>query len=215
LNTSNTKADLAVLETSIQKTEVRAPFSGKLGLKQVSVGAYVTTQTVITTIQKTNSLRLDFDVPEKYAVQLKQGSIVNFTTDATRRNYTASVFATESGIQETTRTLTLRARVIGDQSGLIPGGYAKVKLIMNSNPNALMIPTQAIIPQARGKQVIIYRRGTANFIDVTTGVRDSANVEILSGVNKGDTIITTGLMSLKPNMKVAIQKVANLNKKNS
>jgi membrane fusion protein (multidrug efflux system) len=210
LNASSTRADLAVIETSIQKTEIRAPFSGKLGLKMVSPGAYVTTQSVITSIQKTNSLRIDFDVPEKYAVQMKKGDIINFQTDATgKRIFSAVVFATESGITEATRTLTIRARVNANQTGLIPGGFVKVNLVFNSNPNALMVPTQAIIPQARTKQIIIYKGGTAEFTNVTTGVRDSANVEILSGVEKGDTIITTGLMSLKPNMKVSIRKVSN------
>ena len=210
LTASSTRADLDVIQTSIQKTEVRAPFSGKLGLKMVSPGAYVTTASVITSIQKTNALRIDFDVPEKYAVQMKKGDIINFQTDATgKKAYSAVVYATESGITEATRTLTIRARVTGDASGLIPGGFVKVNLVFNSNPNALMVPTQAIIPQARTKQVILYKNGEAIFNNVTTGVRDSANVEILSGVEKGDTIITTGLMSLKPNMKVSIRKVSN------
>ena len=210
LNATSTRADLDVIQTSIQKTEVRAPFSGKLGLKMVSTGAFVTTASVITSIQKTNALRIDFDVPEKYAVQMKKGDIINFQTDATgNKVYSAVVYATESGITEATRTLTIRARVNGNQAGLIPGGFVKVNLVFNSNPNALMVPTQAIIPQARTKQIILYKNGTAVFNNITTGVRDSANVEIVSGVEKGDTIITTGLMSLKPNMKVSIRKVSN------
>ena len=210
LNVSNTKADLDVIQTSIQKTEIRAPFSGKLGLKLVSPGAYVTTTSVITSIQKTNSLRIDFDVPEKYAQQMKKGDIINFQTDASgKKIFSATVFATESGIAEASRTLTIRATVIGNETGLIPGGFVKVNLVFNSNPAALMVPTQAIIPQARSKQIIIYKGGAAKFVDVTTGVRDSTNVEIVNGVQKGDTIITTGLMSLKPNMKVAIRKVEN------
>jgi membrane fusion protein (multidrug efflux system) len=125
------------------------------------------------------------------------------------RNYTAVVAATESGIEQATRTLTIRARVQGDQAGLIPGGFAKVKISFDPNPNALMIPTQAIIPQARGKKVVLFRGGTADFIDVTTGPRDSTNVQITSGLNQGDTIIVTGLLSIKPEAKVTLNKIVN------
>jgi len=191
---------------------VRAPFSGKLGLKEISTGAYVTPQSVIATIQKTNNLRIDFNVPEKYTPRVKIGQYINFTIEGTDRNYTAVVAATQSGIEQTTRTLTLRAKVQGDQTGLMPGGFAKVKMSFEPDNNALMIPTQAIIPQARGKKVVLYNGGTANFVDVVTGVRDSTNVQITDGLKKGDTIIVTGLLSLKPEAKVTLNKIVNQKK---
>jgi membrane fusion protein (multidrug efflux system) len=209
LQVSNLRADIDILRTSIAKTQIRAPFSGKLGLKEVSTGAYVTPQSVIAIIQKTGNLRIDFNVPEKYTHQLKMGQYVNFTVEGSDRNYTAVVTATQSGIEQTTRTLTIRAKVKGDQAGLVPGGFAKVKMSFDPNPNALMIPTQAIIPQARGKKVALYKGGTASFVDVTTGVRDSSNVQIVNGLNKGDTVIVTGLLSVKPESKVTINKIVN------
>ncbi|HEU4471787.1 MAG TPA: efflux RND transporter periplasmic adaptor subunit [Flavisolibacter sp.] len=205
LEVSNLRADLDIINTSIARTVVRAPFSGKLGLKTVSTGAFVTPTSIITTIQKTSGLRLDFNVPEKYTGQISTGQFVNFTVEGSSRNYTAVVMATESGIEETTRSLTIRARVRGDETGLVPGGFAKVKLAFEPDPNALMIPTQAVIPQARGKKVYVYRDGTADFIDVTTGVRDSVMVQVTSGLNKGDTVITTGLLGLKPDAKVVLK----------
>ena len=210
LDVSNLRADLDIIRTSIAKTEIRAPFSGKLGLKAVSIGAYVTPQSVITSIQKTSGLRIDFSVPEKYTSQLKKGQFVNFTVEGSGRNYSAVIQATESGIAETTRTLTVRALVKGDQTGLVPGGFAKVKMQFDSNPSALMIPTQAIIPQARGKKLALFKGGTAEFVDVTTGIRDSSNVQITSGLNKGDTVIVTGLLSVKPDSKVQLNKIVNL-----
>lgn len=212
LNVSNLRADLDIIRTSIQKTEVRAPFSGKLGLKEVSTGAYVTPQSIITSIQKTSNLRVDFTVPEKYTAQIKKGSTVNFTVEGMNQNFTAVVMATESGIEQTTRTLTVRAQVKGDQNGLVPGSFAKVKLSFDPDPNALMIPSQAVIPQARGKKVALYRGGTAAFVEVETGVRDSSSVQILSGLNKGDTVIVTGLLSVKPESKVALNKITNSGK---
>jgi membrane fusion protein, multidrug efflux system len=209
LNVSNLRADLDIIRTSIAKTEIRAPFSGKLGLKEVSTGAFVTPSSVITSIQKTSGLRLDFNVPEKYTGQIHPGQYVNFTVEGNGRNYTATVLATESGITEDTRSLTIRAQVKGDETGLIPGAFAKVKLSFQPDPNAIMIPTQAIIPQARGKKVYVYNNGKADFVEVETGVRDSSNVQITSGLKKGDTVIVTGLLSLKPEARVTIKTITN------
>jgi membrane fusion protein, multidrug efflux system len=209
LNVSNLRADLDIIRTSIDKTEIRAPFSGKLGLKGVSTGAYVTPASVITTIQKTSDLRIDFNVPEKYVGRIKNGQYINFSIEGNERNYTAVVAATESGIAENTRSLTIRARVKGDETGLVPGGFAKVKLSFAPDPNALMVPTQAIIPQARNKKVYVYRGGIADFVDVETGIRDSSNIQITSGLKQGDTVIVTGLLGLKPDAKVIVRQIIN------
>lgn len=209
LNVSNLRADLDIVRTAIAKTEIRAPFSGKLGLKAVSTGAYVTPSSIITTIQKTSGLRIDFNVPEKYASQIKNGQYVNFSVEGSDRAYTAVVAATESGIAEATRSLTIRARVKGAEAGLLPGSFAKVKLSFAPDLNALMIPTQAIIPQARGKKVYLYRGGVASFVEVETGMRDSSNVQITDGLKQGDTVIVTGLLGLKPDAKVVVKQIIN------
>jgi membrane fusion protein (multidrug efflux system) len=207
LQVSNIRADLAIIQTEISRTVVRAPFSGKLGLKEISTGAYVTPASVITSIQKTTGLRIDFNVPEKYTSLIKKGQSVNFTVEGSERDYTAVVSATESGIEETTRSLTIRALVKGEATGLVPGGFAKVKLSFAPNEAALMIPTQAVIPQARGKKVYVYKGGKAEFTEVVTGTRDASNVEITSGLTKGDTVIVTGLLGLKPDAKVIIARI--------
>jgi membrane fusion protein, multidrug efflux system len=209
LQVNNLRADLDIINTAISRTVIRAPFSGKLGLKLVSTGAFVTPASVITSIQKTNELRLDFTVPEKYSSQIKNGQYVNFKVEGSDRNFTAMVFATESGIQENTRSLTVRARVKGNEAGLIPGSFARVKLSFDPDPNALMVPTQAIIPQARGKKIYLYKNGEVQPVDVETGVRDSSNVQVITGLNKGDTVITTGLLGLKPKAKVIIKSITN------
>lgn len=209
LQVSNLHADLDIINTSIAKTVIRAPFSGKLGLKEISTGAYVTPQSVIATIQKTSNLKIDFNLPEKYTSQIREGQYVNFTVEGSKRNYTATISATEAGINQATRSLMVRADVKGDMSGLTPGNFAKVKLNFDPDANALLIPSQAIIPQARGKRVVVYRGGTADFVDVTTGVRDSSMVQITSGLNKGDSVVVTGLLTVKPNAKITVAKVIN------
>lgn len=213
LNVSNIRADLDIVNTSIARTVVRAPFSGKLGLKEVSTGAFVTPSSIITSIQKTNGLRIDFNVPEKYISRLRPGHYVNFTVEGSSRAYTAVVEATESGITQETRSLTIRARVRGDEGGLVPGNFARVKLSFEPDSNALMIPTQAVIPQARGKRVYVFSNGKANSVDVITGIRDSAMVQVTDGLKAGDTVITTGLLGLRPDAKVLIRQVVNSNKK--
>ena len=209
LQVSNLRADLDIINTAIAKTVVRAPFSGKLGLKDISVGAYVTPQSVIAIVQKTSGLKIDFNVPEKYTAQIKNGQYVNFRTEGSERAYTAVVSATASGIAEETRSLMVRATVKGDATGLVPGNFAKVRLNFAPDNNALMVPTQAIIPQARGKKVVVYRNGVATFTDVTTGVRDSSMVQIVSGLNIGDTIVVTGLLSVKPDAKITLKNIIN------
>jgi membrane fusion protein, multidrug efflux system len=209
LQVSNLRADLDIINTSIAKTVIRAPFSGKLGLKDISTGAYVTPQSVIAIIQKTADLKIDFSLPEKYANQVHKGQYVNFSVEGSERNYTAVISATESGIDQNSRTLVMRAQVKGNITGLTPGNFAKVKLNFAPDPNALLIPSQAIIPQARGKKVIIARNGIADFVDVTTSVRDSSMVQITSGLKKGDTVVVTGLLTIKAKAPIVVNKIIN------
>lgn len=209
LQVTNVNADLAVVETQIEKTNVRAPFSGKLGLRMVSLGAYISPTSVISTISQPSQLKLDFTVPERYIKEIGYGKFVNFKIDGSDRTYAARVIATESNITQDTRTLQVRAVVQGNITGLVPGNFAKVILDFQPEPNAIVVPTQAIIPQARGKKVYLYNGGNAKFIDVTTGLRDSANVQITSGLKAGDTVLITGLLSLKPDAKVMLGKVVN------
>jgi membrane fusion protein (multidrug efflux system) len=209
LQVSNLHADLDIINTSIARTVIRAPFSGKLGLKEISSGAFVTPTSVIASIQKTNDLKIDFSLPEKYTNMLHNGQYVNFTVEGSSRNYTAVVAATEAGIAQNTRTLTIRAQVKGDAAGLVPGNFAKVKLNFDPDPNALLIPSQAIIPQARGKKVVVFNKGKANFVDVTTGIRDSSMVQITTGLTKGDTVVVTGLLTVKPDAPISINRIVN------
>lgn len=204
LGVSNTAADISIIRTQIAKTIIRAPFSGKIGFRMVSVGAYVSPASIMTTLSQTSNLKVDFTVPEKYIQQIKNGQFVNFKIDGTKKNYTGRIVASESNITENTRTMKVRAAVQGDAAGLTPGGFAKVILNFTPDLNAIMIPTQAIIPQARGKKIYLYKGGVAKFVDVETGIRDSATVQVTKGLAVGDTVLLTGLLSLRPEAKVVL-----------
>ncbi|MBL7747877.1 MAG: efflux RND transporter periplasmic adaptor subunit [Chitinophagaceae bacterium] len=209
LQVNSLRADIGILQTSIAKTIVRAPFSGKIGLNAISPGSYVTPASVIAVINQTDNLKLDFTVPEKYSGQIKIGQLVTFTIEGSDKQMGAKVIATEANVMENTRSLTVRASVMGKDNALMAGAFAKVQLSFDPDPNALLIPTQAVLPQARGKKVILYKGGTAIFADVTTGVRDSARVQIIDGLKAGDTVVVTGLLSVRPEAKIQIGKIVN------
>ena len=207
LQVNNLKADIELTRVNIGKTEIRAPFDGRIGLRNVSEGAYVSPLTLLTTISQVNQLKIEFSIPEKYSSQVTNGATLNFTIDGTDKIFSATVSATESKVEENSRSLRVRAVVKGQDKFLVPGTFARVKFILDKNSQALMVPTQAIIPQARNKQLIIYRGGKADFETVTTGVRDSSNVQVLTGIQAGDTVITTGLLFLKQDAPVQLTKI--------
>lgn len=207
LQINNLKADIELVRVNIAKTEIRAPFDGRLGLKNISMGAYISPTNIITTISQVNKLKLQFTVPEKYGSVVQRGQSVQFMLDGSPKTYDASVIATESAIEENTRSLAVRAFVSAGDRYLVPGAFAKVKMILGRQEDALMIPTESVIPQGRKKQVILYKDGKALFTDITTGIRDSSNIQVLSGINTNDTVITTGLLFLRPGAEVKLSKL--------
>ena len=202
-------ADIQIIRTQIVRTKITAPFSGIVGLRNISKGAYVTSATTITTLRKLDQLKLDFTVPEKYSAQMFKGAPVYFTIGSSDKKYLAHITATENFVTADTRSLNIRAVVEKGDAQLVAGQFAKIEIPMSNDAEAYMIPSQAIIPRARDKEILVMRDGKATPQVVTTGIRDSARVEILTGIKQGDTIITTGLMSIKPGAAV---KISNLKK---
>jgi membrane fusion protein (multidrug efflux system) len=210
LQVSNIKADIELTRVNISKTEIRAPYNGRLGLKSISPGAYISPTTLITTITQMNQMKIEFSVPEKYSAQINNGLTLDFMLDGSTKSYKANVLAREGSVDQNTRNLRIRAVVQGgaDQF-LVPGTFAKVRMILGENRNAIMIPSNAVIPQARNKQVALYRGGMASMIDIDTGIRDSSNVQVLSGLKSGDTLVTSGLLFIKPGAKLKLSKIVN------
>jgi membrane fusion protein (multidrug efflux system) len=202
LDVQSLKADMEIVRESIRKTEIKAPFSGKLGLKNVSPGAYVTPATVLTTISQVDQLKIEFSVPERYSEKIKKGQIVNFTVEGSPETFSASVMATQNAIDADTRSLLIRALVKGHSSSLIPGTFAKVKMVLGQDNSALMVPNTVIIPQGRKKQIYLYRAGKAIPADVETGVRDSTDIQILHGLKPGDSVITSAILYMRPGLDV-------------
>jgi len=207
LAVDNLKADIQSTEIAISRTQIRAPYEGEIGLRSISLGAYLSTSDVITTLRDVRQLKLEFSVPEKYAKNIAKGSQVRFRVDGGQVDHAAKVIATEGNVEPTTRTLKVRALVSEKHNELVPGVFARVQLELGQDSQAIMLPTQAVIPQARNKRVILLRKDSAVFQIVETGVRDSSFVQILRGIKPGDTVITTGLMSIRPGSKVKLASV--------
>lgn len=211
LNVDNLRADIQSTEIAISKTEIRAPYEGEIGLRRISVGSYLSSSDVITTLRDVRQLKLEFSVPEKYAKNIFKGSQVWFRVDGGQVDHQAAVIATEGNIEATTRTLKVRALVAKKHPELVPGIFARVHLQLGKDNKAILVPTQAVIPQARNKRIILFHGDSAVFQIVETGIRDSSYVQILRGVKAGDTVITTGLMAIRPGTKVKISSVTQMN----
>jgi membrane fusion protein (multidrug efflux system) len=138
---------------------------------------------------------------------MRKGRAVSFIIAGADTRFNATVLATESNIEATTRTLKVRAVVQGKHNLLVPGAFAKVALQLGKNDRSLIVPSQAVIPQARNKSVIVYKDGKPTFEVVTTGIRDSSYVQVLDGLKEGDTVITTGLLAIRPDSKIKLVKV--------
>ncbi|MCX6250236.1 MAG: efflux RND transporter periplasmic adaptor subunit [Bacteroidetes bacterium] len=198
--------DIEVMKVQISKTEVVAPFDGIIGLRNVSVGAQVNSSIALATIRMVDRLKLDFSVPEKYSEEIREGRSVSFTVQGDETKYEAKVMASEEGIESQTRNLKVRAIVSSKNPALKPGAFANVELALSENKNALMIPTQAIIPQERDKKVIVSKGGKARFVAVKTGIRQVSKVQVLEGINVGDTIVVSGLLFIKPKADLKFSK---------
>jgi membrane fusion protein (multidrug efflux system) len=207
LQLTNLQADIELVSVNIGKTEIRAPYSGKLGLKNISPGAYISPSNILTTISQVSQLKIEFSIPEKYSSQIRNGMEVNFSVEGSPNVYQAAISATESSVEQNTRNLKIRAIVKKVDRYLVPGNFAKVEIILGKNENAIMIPSQAIIPVARGKQVVTLKNGQVSFVPVVTGVRDSSRVQVVEGLSAGDTLITTGLLFIRPDSKLKLTKI--------
>jgi membrane fusion protein (multidrug efflux system) len=197
-------AEKEVLETQLARTEIRAPFSGKIGLKNISEGAYLVPGTSVVTIVQSNPVKIDFTVPEKYSPSIRLGSSIRFSLDGDGTDYWAKVIAVDPKVDEALRTLRIRAVAPNPGGRFIPGMFVKVEVNLSANDNAIMIPTESIVPVLKGKKVYVVRNGKAQEAMVVTGLRTDKKIEVIDGLQMGDSLITSGIIALKPNASVRV-----------
>jgi len=198
------KAQTQLIQAQIGKTTVRAPFAGKIGLRSISPGTYVTPTTLIAKLVSTNPLKITFSIPEKYATEISKNNTITFTVPNVKETFTAKIYALEPAIEATTRTLQIRAFTDNSNRKLLPGTFANIELPLKNIKDAIIIPTEAIVPIQDGKKVFIANHGKAKEVKVETLTRTDKDVVITSGLKIGDTVLTSGVMSLKDEADIKI-----------
>lgn len=198
-------ADIEVLEAQLEKTRLVAPFDGVVGLRYVSEGAYITPATVIASFYSMSPAKIEFAVPGRYSTEVRSGKKVIFTIENDTTPFQGEVYAVEPQIDPNTRTLKIRALADNSKGLLIPGQFVKVEVILQSIDNALLAPTEAVVPELDGHRVFLAKGNKAKEVPVQIGIRTDRDVEILSGLSAGDTLITSGLLTVKDGMPLNIQ----------
>lgn len=204
------KADQAFIQAQLVKTLITAPFSGTVGLKNISVGAYVSPSQVIATLVQTKPLFVEFSLPEKYSSSIRKGDSISFTAQAgnNEQSFKATLYAVEPKIDDATRTFRARAMYSGSEL-FYPGSFVKVYVNTGNNEKTLLVPTQCVIPVLKGQKVYVARNGVAEEVKIMTGIRTDEMIQVTEGLQAGDTLLTTGLMQLRKETKVKLIKPKN------
>ena len=194
--------DIDLLKTKISKTEIRAPFAGTIGFRGVSLGSYLQLNTIIARLIDQSKLKLEFAIPEKYGSMFLSEKKIKFRTEVSADEFEAIVYAVDPKVDIATRTITVRGLYQNAGGKLLPGMFARINLIISQSGNVLMIPTESIVQEMQGKKVWQIKEGKAASQSVTTGFRSNNEVEVLTGLQAGDTIMVTGLMQVREGMRV-------------
>lgn len=200
------QADMDVTKSQIAKTDIRAPFNGVIGLRHVSEGGYLSPNMLAATMQEIDPMKVEFSVPEKYAHQLKDGLEISVQIGESKEVHKGILYAVESKIDLSTRTMRARARVPNPGGRLIPGAFARIDITLEEIENAIVIPTGALIPELDGAKVYVCENGAARSIPVQTGLRTDRSIQVTQGLSPNDTLIVTGLLQLTEGRKVQVRE---------
>ena len=191
------RADQQALQATLLKSNVRAPFDGKLGLSTTTVGTYVSPNTPVVTLARTRPVKIDFAVPGRFAAKVRVGDVIHATDEATAKEYSAKVYAVNPELDPVSRTLQARARFANQHDELQPGAFVKVKLDLGATTDALQIPTEAVVPVAAGYQVFVVKNGKILTKDIKIGLRSDKLIQVLNGLAVGDSVVRSGVLQIK------------------
>ncbi|HMJ69701.1 MAG TPA: efflux RND transporter periplasmic adaptor subunit [Cyclobacteriaceae bacterium] len=205
LNRLNTTvADVQLLDAQLAKTRITAPFDGIIGLRYVSEGTYLSPNTAIATLYNNTPAKLEFAIPSRYSAAVATGKEVFFKVEGDTLRHNGKVYAIEPRIDQDTRTLKLRALADNSNGRLLPGQFVELELILGSVNNAMLIPTECMVPEQGGKKVFVLENGIVRETQIETGIRTNTDLEVTRGLKNGDTVLTTGILQLRAGMKVQI-----------
>lgn len=197
-NLSVQEARLRLAEAQLAKTRIHAPFSGRLGLRNFSVGDFVREGSDLILIEDLSSMKVDLKLPERFLGQLRRGLEVEVTVDAFEgRNFRAVLDAIDVQVDANGRSVVARGLIANPDAALRSGMFAKARIVLRDKPQAVVIPEEAITPV--GSELFVYRvvEGKARRTQVTSGQRRDGKVEITSGLNAGDLIVTAGQLKIQ------------------
>lgn len=205
LNSYKAQADL--VRAQIAKTEVRAPFSGIIGLRNISPGGYLSPQGSIATLVNIDPAKITFSIPERYQALVHVGSKINFTIESSRDKFVGTVYAVEPNIDVNSRSLTLRAKADNPKGLLKAGSFAKIRFTLDQIPKTIMVPTEAVIPDIKGSNVFIAKKGVAVQRPIKTDTRTDKSIQVVEGLKAGDSLIVTGIIQMRPKVAIKVIKV--------
>ncbi len=201
------EADIDIVKANIALTELRAPFDGIIGLRQISVGSYASPTTQVAKLTKVSPLKVQFSVPERYASQIKKGTKLTFSIEGLLEAFPAEVYALESTIDPNMHNFVVRALYPNTGHKLMPGRYASITLKKQEIADALAIPSEAIVPEMGKDKVFVYRSGKAQPVEITAGLRTDGEVQVVRGLERGDTVIVSGTLQLRTGLPVTLDHV--------
>ncbi len=201
------KARTKYLNTIFDKTEIKAPFSGIIGIRHVSPGALIDPKTTLTTLFDISNVYIDFALPEKYFSAELKNKMIDFTTLANNEIYNAKITAVQPSIDSKTRTIMVRAVTPNPKGKLKPGASVKVHLAISDMDRSIYVPTNSLIPTMKGYSVYLLKDGIVVESSVDIGIRNKSSAQILSGISHGDTVITTNLLKIAPGTAVSVAKI--------
>ena len=202
-------ADIQALKASLAKAYIRAPFDGVIGLRQVSEGSYVSANTPIAQIVDISPVKIEFAIPGRYSQMVQKGDKITFTTEGSPTEYEAAIYAIQPMIDAATRTMQVRALYENKNEEIKPGAFVKVNLGLKEVEEAILIPTESIIPEATGHKVFLAKGGKAVPQMIKIGQRSETMIQVLEGLTPGDTIIQSGVLQARPGADLTIRKVKN------
>jgi membrane fusion protein (multidrug efflux system) len=201
------EADIQLIEARISETELRAPFDGVVGLRMISEGAFATTQTRIVRLVKIIPLKIEFSIPERYAGEITPGFTISFEIDGISKTFNADVYAVDPKVDPDTRTIVARALYPNRNEELKPGRFASIRVLLSQIENTIAIPTQAVIPEMGGEKVFITRNGRAEERKIETGLRTESHIQIMEGLEFGDTLLITAILQLRHQLPVQLDSI--------
>lgn len=197
------EAAVALAQARLQKTQIRAPFAGIVGIRNVSVGDYVKEGQELVNIEDIGALKADFRLPESYLSRLRKGQSVEVSTDAMPgQTFKGTLDAIDPLLDASGRAISLRARLENPDLKLRPGMFVRVRLAFGGERQGLAVPEEALVPAGNDNFVFRVAEGKAQRVMVKVGQRRDATVEITEGLKAGDEVVSAGQLKLRDGVPV-------------